>query len=67
MDLDTGETIVGVDADVNHDDRLRTTITTQQLTIRRHYNITVNASNSASSATSYAIISKPLWLKLLQT
>ena len=56
MDLDTGETIAGVDTVVDHDES--TTFVTQPLTVRRHYNITVHASNSAGSATSYATTSE---------
>ena len=56
MDLDTGEIIAGVDTSVDHNES--TTFITQPLTVRRHYNVTVNASNSAGSATSYTIISK---------
>ena len=56
MDLDTGETIAGVDTFVDHNES--TIFITQPLTVRRHYNITVHASNSAGSATSYTTISK---------
>ena len=56
MDLNTGETIAGVDTDV--DLNKGTASITQPLTVRRHYNITVNASNTVGSATSYTIISK---------
>ena len=56
MDLDTGKTIADVDRDVVHDES--TIIITQPLTVRRHYNITVHANNSAGSATSYTIISE---------
>ena len=56
MNLDTGETIAGVDTDVVHNES--TIFITLPLTVRRHYNITVHASNSAGSATSYTVISK---------
>ena len=51
VDLDTGETITVVD----HDE---CTFITRQLMIKRHYNITIHASNGAGSATSYTTISK---------
>ena len=62
MDLDTGEIINGLDIVVDHDVSTTVTFLTQLLTIRRHYNTTISASNSAGSATSYAIISKQLSL-----
>ena len=55
MDIDTGRIIDGSSTDVDHE---KNTFTTRQLTIRRRYNTTVHASNSAGSATSYITISK---------
>ena len=48
VDLDTGEiiTLEGI------------TFTTQEVRVNRLYNVTVNASNSAGSTTSYVTISE---------
>ena len=48
VDLDTGEiiTLEGI------------TFTTQEVKVNRHYNVTVNASNSVGSTTSYVTISE---------
>ena len=48
VDLDTGE-IITLEG---------TTFTTENVTVNRHYNVTVNASNSAGSTTSYVTISE---------
>ena len=56
MDLDTGKITTLGDEELTIAEN--NIITTEQLRVNRHYNITVNASNSAGSATSYVAISE---------
>ena len=58
MDLDTEEIITLGDGDLTTAENNITFITTEQLSVNRHYNVTVRASNSAGSTTSYVTISK---------
>ena len=57
VDLDTGEIINLGDGELNLAGNI-ITFTTEQLRVNRRYNITVRASNSARSATSYVAISE---------
>ena len=55
VDLDTGESRTWDDLTIQ-DNAIK--FTTEQLADNRHYNVTVNASNAAGSATTYVTISK---------
>ena len=57
MDLDTGEIITLGAGELTIADN-NITFTAEQLRVNRLYNVTVRASNSAGSATSYVTISE---------
>ena len=57
VDLDTGEIITLGDRELPIVGN-NITFTTEQLRVNRHYNVTVRASNSAGSTTSYVTISE---------
>ena len=57
MDLDTGEIITLREGELTIADN-NITFTFEQLSVNRHYNVTIRASNSAGSTTSYATISE---------
>ena len=57
MDLDTGEIITLGDEELTTAGN-NITFTTKQLRDNRRYNVTVRASNSAGSTTSYVTISE---------
>ena len=56
-DIDTGEMSTLGDADVTIAGNT-ITFSTGQLTVNRHYNVTVTATNAAGLTTSYVTISK---------
>ena len=58
VDLDTGEIITLGYGELTIAGNNITFITTEQLRDNRRYNVTVRASNSAGSTTSYVTISK---------
>ena len=57
VDLDTGEIITLGDEELTTEEN-NITFTTEQLRVNRCYNVTIGASNSAGSTTSYVTISK---------
>ena len=57
MDLDTGEIITLRDEGLNIAGN-NITLTTEQLSVNRHYNVTIRASNSVGSDTSFITLSE---------
>ena len=57
MDLDTGEIITLGDGELTIVEN-NITFTTEQLSVNRHYNVTVRASNKAGSTNSYVALSE---------
>ena len=57
MDLDTGEIITLREGELTIADN-NITFTFEQLSVNRHYNVTIRASNKAGSTTSYVAMSE---------
>ena len=57
VDLDTGEIITLGDRELTIAGN-NITFSAEQLSVNRHYNVTIRASNSAGSTTSYVTISE---------
>ena len=60
MDLDSGDTTTLRGADLGVDRKTVYFSSTELLTVSRHYNITISASNTAGSSTSYTLLSEYL-------